>query len=147
MIDLKPDTPETLDSKTYPLSVGQQEALDEFLKEHLKKGYIHISKLPYTAPFFFIKKKDGKLRPVQDYHKLSKYTVKNKYPIPLIKELINQLVGKYWFTKFDIQWGFPRTTGTDYPRRAPVFTCQLPNSLSLSLTPNWPPPLQIPMQD
>ena len=53
VIDLKPDAPETLDSKTYPLPVGQQEALDEFLKEHLKKGYIRISKSPYAAPFFF----------------------------------------------------------------------------------------------
>ena len=105
-IDLKPDAPETLDSKTYPLPVGRQEALDEFLKEHLKKGYIRISKSPYPAPFFFVKKKDGKLRPVQDYRKLNEYTVKNKYPIPLIKELINQLVGKHWFTKFDIRWGY-----------------------------------------
>ena len=63
-IDLRPDTPGTLDSKTYPLPVGQQEALDKFLKEHLKKGYIRISKSPYAAPFFFVKKKDGKLRPV-----------------------------------------------------------------------------------
>ena len=56
-IDLKPDTPETLDSKTYPLLVGQQEALDEFLQEHLKKGYICISQLPYAAPFFFVKRR------------------------------------------------------------------------------------------
>ena len=106
VIDLRPDTPETLDSKTYPLPVGQQEALDEFLKEHLRKEYIFISKSPYAAPFFFVKKKDGKLRPVQDYCKLNEYTVKNKYPIPLIKELINQLIGKHWFTKFDIRWGY-----------------------------------------
>ena len=51
VIDLKPDAPETLDSKTYPLPVGQQEALDEFLQEHLKKGYIRVSKSPYAAPF------------------------------------------------------------------------------------------------
>ena len=66
-INLKPDAPEMLDSKCYPLPVGQQEALDKFLKEHLKKGYIRVSKSPYAAPFFFVKKKDGKLRPVQDY--------------------------------------------------------------------------------
>ena len=94
-IDLKPDAPETLDSKMYPLPVGQQEALDEFLQEHLKKGYIRVSQSPYAAPFFFVKKKDDKLRPVQDYRKLNEYTIKNKYPIPLIKELIKQLVGKH----------------------------------------------------
>jgi len=43
------------------------EALTNFLNEQLVKGYIHPSKSPYTSPFFFIKKKDGKLRPVQDY--------------------------------------------------------------------------------
>ena len=46
-IDLKPDAPEMLDSKTYPLPVGQQEALDEFLKEHLKKGYIHVLRVDF----------------------------------------------------------------------------------------------------
>ena len=90
MINLRPDASETLDSKMYPLPVGQQ---DEFLQEHLKKGYIHISQSPYAAPFFFVKKKDGKLRLVQC--KLNEYTIKNKYPISLIKELINQLIGKH----------------------------------------------------
>jgi hypothetical protein len=54
------------------------------------------------SPFFFVKKKDGKQRPVQDYHALNEVTVRNTYPLLLIKELINQLVGKTWFTKFDV---------------------------------------------
>jgi hypothetical protein len=78
-----------LDCKTYPLVPGQQELLDEFLKEHLAKGYIRISKLPYASPFFFVKKKDGKQQPIQDYRKLNQLTVWNTYPLPLIKELIN----------------------------------------------------------
>jgi len=44
----------------YPLTEGQQPLLDEFITEHLKKGYIRWSKLPYALPFFFVKKKDGK---------------------------------------------------------------------------------------
>src|SRR5260221_363874 len=64
------------------------------------------SNSPYASPFFFIKKKDGKLRPVQDYRNLNKLTVPNTYPLPLITELINKLVKKQWFTKFDIRWGY-----------------------------------------
>ena len=105
-IELLSDAPQTLNCKVYPLPPGQQKALDEFLNEHLKKGYIRRSNSPYASPFFFIKKKDGKLRPVQDYQNLNKLTVPNTYPLPLITELINKLVKKQWFTKFDIRWGY-----------------------------------------
>jgi hypothetical protein len=105
-IELVPDAPETLDCKTYPLAHGQQELLDQFIDEHLKKGYIRDSSSPYASPFFFVKKKDGKQRPVQDYRKLNQVTIRNTYPLPLIKELISHLVGKHWFTKFDIRWGY-----------------------------------------
>ena len=55
---------------------------------------------------FFIKKKDGSLRLVQDYRALNTVTVKNKYPLPLISELINKLQGARYFTKLDVHWGF-----------------------------------------
>ena len=105
-IELLPDAPTTLDCKIYPLPEGQQGALDKFLEEHLAKGYIRRSNSPYSSPFFFIKKKDGKLRPVQDYRALNNWTVRNTYPLPLIKELITKLVKKKWFTKLDIWWGY-----------------------------------------
>ncbi len=60
-INLKKDAPAVLDCKIYPLSHDQDAKLTEFLEEHLCKGYIQESKSPYAAPFFFIKKKDGKL--------------------------------------------------------------------------------------
>ena len=53
--------------KIYALTQKEQEALEEFVMEHLKKGYIRPSKSPYASPFFFIKKKNNTLRPVQDY--------------------------------------------------------------------------------
>ncbi len=59
-----------------------------------------------ASPFFFVKKKDGKLRPVQDYRKLNKMTIKNHYPLPLISELMDKLRGAKYFTKFDIRWGY-----------------------------------------
>ena len=105
-IDLLPDAPKILDCKMYPLAEGEQEELDKFLYQQEKKGYICVSNSPYASPFFFIKKKDGKLRPVQDYRKLNEITIRNTYPLPLIKELIRNLVNKTWFTKFDIRWGY-----------------------------------------
>jgi len=105
-IDLVQDIPKTLDCKMYPLAKGQQRNLDKFLDKHLEKGYIYVSNSPYASPFFFIKKKNGELQPVQDYRKLNKYTIWNTYPLPLIKELIRNLVKKTWFTKFDIHWGY-----------------------------------------
>jgi len=59
-----------------------------------------------TAPVFFIKKKDSKLCLVQDYCVLNTMTVKNKYPLPLIPELIAKLHGAKSFTKLDVRWGF-----------------------------------------
>jgi hypothetical protein len=66
-IDLKADAPSTLDCKVYPLSPGEDTALQMFLSENLTKGYIRPSKSPYAFPFFFIKKKNGDLRLIQDY--------------------------------------------------------------------------------
>jgi len=59
-----------------------------------------------ASPVFFIKKKDGVLRLVQDYRTLNAMTVKNKYPLPLIPELIAKLQGAKYFTKLDVRWGF-----------------------------------------
>jgi len=59
-----------------------------------------------VAPVFFIKKKDGSLRLVQDYRALNFITVKNKYPLSLISELVSQLYGAKYFTKLDVYWGF-----------------------------------------
>ena len=105
-IDLLPDAPLTLNCKVFPLAHGHQQLLDKFLEEHLEKGYIRRSKSPYASPFFFVRKKDAKWRPVQDYRALNEVTIRNTYPLPLIKELINRLLNKQWFTKFDIRWGY-----------------------------------------
>lgn len=93
-------------AKVYPLSKNEQEELDKFLDENLKKGYIRPSKSPMASPFFFVKKKDGGLRPVQDYRRLNEITVKNSYPIPLITDLLDRLKGSHYFTKLDVRWGY-----------------------------------------
>jgi Reverse transcriptase (RNA-dependent DNA polymerase) len=104
-IKLKPDAPPTLPGKVYVLTQDEQKALQEFIKEHVQKGYIRPSKSPYAAPFF-IKKKDGRLQPVQDYRRLNEWTIKNRYLLPLISELITRVQGASLFSKFDIRWGY-----------------------------------------
>jgi hypothetical protein len=80
--------------------------LEEFIEENLSSGRIRPSKSPMASPFFFVKKADGKLRPTQDYRKLNKATIKNRYPLPLIGELIDKLKGAKHFTKLDVRWGY-----------------------------------------
>jgi len=100
-IELIPRT-EPKSSKVYPLSLLEQTELDAFLEENLRTGQIRPSKSPIAAPVFFIKKKDGSLWLVQDYRALNAITVKNRYPLPLISELVFQLRGAKYFTKLDI---------------------------------------------
>lgn len=105
-IDLKEDfIPK--DTKIYPMSPGEQEKLNEFLEENLRKGYIRQSKSPQASPFFFVSKKDStKLRPTQDYRKLNDGTIKNSYPLPLVSDLLDKLKGAKYFTKLDLRWGY-----------------------------------------
>ena len=96
-IELVPEK-EPSGCKVYPLAPKEQKELDAFLQENLETGRIRPSKSPMASPVFFIKKKDGSLRLVQDYRALNAITVKNKYPLPLISELIEQLRGARYFT-------------------------------------------------
>ena len=92
--------------KVYPLSREEREEVREFMKEQLRKGYIRLSKSPQTAPVFFIGKKDGKKRVVQDYWYLNEWTIKNNYPLPLILDVLENIGMKKVFTKMDLRWGY-----------------------------------------
>ena len=90
-------------AKIYPLSPKERNSLDEWIDEELRKGYIRPSKSLVAAPFFFVKKHDGGLRPCMDYRELNKITVKNRYPIPRIADLIDSLSQASIFTKIDLR--------------------------------------------
>ena len=92
--------------KVYPLSREEREEVREFVKEQLRKGYIRPSKSPQTAPVFFVGKKDGKKRMVQDYCYLNEWTIKNNYPLPLISDVLENIGTKKVFIKMDLQWGY-----------------------------------------
>ena len=93
-------------AKIYPLNPQEVDTCRDFIEENLKMGWIWPSKSPQASPFFFIKKKDGKLRPVQDYQYLNDHIVKNTYPLPLIADLVDNLRQFSRFTKFDVCWGY-----------------------------------------
>jgi hypothetical protein len=92
--------------KVYPMTLTEQTKMDAFLKEALATGCIRQSKLPLGALVFFIKKKDRKLRFIQDYRALNAITRKNRYPLPLIDDLIHRLKDACYFTKLDFRWGY-----------------------------------------
>ena len=93
-------------AKVYSLNPMEMETCKSFVKEHLKTGRIVPSKSFQASPFFFIPKKDGTLRPCQDYCYLNSHTIQNAYPLPLIPELIDDMKESTLFTKFDIHWGY-----------------------------------------
>lgn len=95
-----------LKGKIYPMNPEEQSALDAFLEENLKSGRIRKSQSPVAAPFFFVKKKDSGLRPVQDYRRLNAATIKDSYPLPLIADVLTRIKDAKIFSKFDVRWGF-----------------------------------------
>jgi hypothetical protein len=92
--------------KVYPMTLTEQTEMDASLEEALATGRIRQSKSPLGAPVFFIKKKDGKLRFIQDYRALNAITRKNRYPLPLIDDLIHRLKDARYFTKLDVHLGY-----------------------------------------
>ena len=92
--------------KEYLLSREEREEVREFVKEQLRKGYIWPFKSLQTALVFFVGKKDGKKRMVQDYRYLNEWTVKNNYPLPLISDVLENIGTKKVFIKMDLRWGY-----------------------------------------
>ena len=92
--------------KVYPLSREKKEEVREFIKEQLRKDYIRLLKSPQMALVFFVGKKDGKKRMVQDYQYLNEWIVKNNYQLPLISDVLENIGTKKMFMKMDLRWGY-----------------------------------------
>jgi len=89
--------------KVYPLSREERKEVREFIRKQLRKEYIQLSKSPQMVLVFFVRKKDGKKRMVQDYRYLNKWTVKNNYPLPLISDVLENIGMKKVFMKIDLR--------------------------------------------
>ncbi|GJU22517.1 putative reverse transcriptase domain-containing protein [Tanacetum coccineum] len=90
----------------YRLAPSEMKELSEQLKELSNKGFIRPSSSPWGAPFLFVKKKDGSFRMCIDYRELNKLTVKNRYPLPRIDDLFDQLQGSSVYSKIDLRSGY-----------------------------------------
>ncbi len=88
-IELLPGAPRTLPGRLLPLTQLEIQEIHKFVAEHLARGTIRESWSPYATNFFFVKKKDGKLRPVQDYRPINRWTQKNRNVPPLIPQTIS----------------------------------------------------------
>ena len=77
--------------------------MEEYIDEALAQGFIRPSKSPAASGFFFVKQKDGELRPCTDYRVLNDVTKKFAYPLPLIPVALEQLRGAQYFTKLDLR--------------------------------------------
>ena len=108
--------------KVYPLSREEREEVREFVKEQLWKGYIRPSKSLQMAPVFFVGKKDGKKRMVQDYRYINEWTVKNNYPLPLISDVLENIGTKKLFMKMDLRWGYNNVRIKEGDERKAAFT-------------------------
>ncbi|GJU29661.1 putative reverse transcriptase domain-containing protein [Tanacetum coccineum] len=90
----------------YRLAPFELENLSGQLKELQDKGFIRPSSSPWGAPVLFVKKKDGSFRMCIDYRELNKLAVKNRYPLPKIDDLFDQLQGSQFFSKIDLRSGY-----------------------------------------
>ena len=108
----------------YKLSPVELETLSKYIEENLQKGFIRHSQSPYGAPIVFARKKDGTLRICVDYRGLNKLTIKNRYPLPLIGELLDRISRAKVMTKFDIRDGYNRLRMAAGEEEKTAFHCR-----------------------
>ncbi|GKE45586.1 hypothetical protein Tco_1472870 [Tanacetum coccineum] len=104
----------------YRLAPSEMKELSKQLKELSDKGFIRPSSSPWGAPVLFVKKKDGSFRMCIDYRELNKLIVKNRYPLPRIDDVFDQLQGSNVYSKIDLRSGYQllRVREEDIPKMA-----------------------------
>jgi hypothetical protein len=104
-IDLIPGTA-PIAKRPYRMAPTELAELKLQIADLQQKGYIRPSSSPWGAPVLFVSKKDGSMRMCIDYRSLNEVTIKNKYPLPRIDDLFDQLQGAKYFSKIDLRFGY-----------------------------------------
>lgn len=92
--------------RPYRHNPALKDEIERQITEMLTSGVIQHNQSPFSSPAILVKKKDNTWRLVIDYRQLNSITVKTKYPVPVIEELLDELSGSYWFTKLDLRSGY-----------------------------------------
>ncbi|KAJ3537203.1 hypothetical protein NMY22_g5693 [Coprinellus aureogranulatus] len=101
-----PDIATLPPGRMYSLSQREADALKAFIDEHLQTGFIRHSSSPYGAPILFVRKKDGSLRLCVDFRALNRITKKDRYPLPLISDLLSVPAKARYYTKIDLRHAY-----------------------------------------
>jgi len=136
--------------KVYSLSREEREEVQAFVEDQLRKGYIHPSKSPQTSPVHFVAKKDSKRRIVQDYRHINQWMIKNRYPLPLIIDILDGVGKRKVFTNLDLRWGYNNVRIKEGDEWKAAFTTHIgayePTIMYFGLT-NFPATFQTMMND